>query len=49
MGATEDWCHQTAMRKNNTNRTVYLISNKGEILLMQLDQGQFEGSLLEYG
>lgn len=34
----EGWCHKLTIKKNNTNTAMYLISNKGKILLIQLDQ-----------
>lgn len=43
LGATESWCHGMPLRKNNTISTVYLISNEGKTLLMQLDQGSAWG------
>lgn len=39
----ESWCHGMPLRGNNTISTVYLISNEGKTLLMQLDQGSARG------
>lgn len=34
----EGWCHNVTIKKNSANAAIYLISNKGKILLIQLDQ-----------